>query len=160
VTATGNRALVHRYYEDIWNAGNVAAADEVLSSTFTFYPPDGPEGLRGRATYKAYVELHRSAFPDLRITVTDVLADGDRIAVQWTAQGTHHGAYGTVEQTGAGVIVRGMDLVHIAGGRIVTLHSFFDLLAVVRQLRAHPVWRSTSAPGMLGPRSPRRSRRE
>jgi predicted ester cyclase len=106
------------------------------------------------------VELHRSTFPDLRITVTDVLAEGDRVAVQWTAQGTHHGPYGSVPPTGAGIIVRGMDLVHIAGGRIVTLHSFFDLLAVVRQLRAHPVWRSTSAPGMLGPRSPRQSRRE
>jgi steroid delta-isomerase-like uncharacterized protein len=160
MAATGNRALVDRYYEDIWNAGNVAAADEVLSSTFTFYPPDAPEGLRGRTTYKAYVELHRSTFPDLRITVMDVLAEGDRVAVQWTAQGTHHGAYGNMVPTGAGVIVRGMDLVHIAGGRIVALHSFFDLLTVVRQLRAHAVRRSTSAPDMLGPRSPRRSRPE
>ena len=158
MTSTGNRALVDRYYEDLWNAGNVAAADEILSSTFTFYPPDAPEGLRGRATYKAYVELHRSTFPDLRITVMDVLAEGDRIAVQWAMQGTHHGAFGSVMPTGAGVIVRGMDLVHIAGGRIAALHSFFDLLTVVHQLRAHPVWGSTSAPGMLGPRSPRRSR--
>jgi predicted SnoaL-like aldol condensation-catalyzing enzyme len=85
MTATGNKALVERYYEDIWNAGNVAAADEILSSTFTFYPPDAPEGLRGRATYKAYVELHRRAFPDLRLTVIDVLAEGDRVAVQWAA---------------------------------------------------------------------------
>jgi steroid delta-isomerase-like uncharacterized protein len=151
MTATGNRALVHRYYEDLWNTGNLAAADEILSSTFTFYPPDAPEGLRGRATYKAYVQLHRGTLPDLRITVTDVLAEGDRVAVQWTAQGTHHGAYGSVAPTGAEVIVRGMDLVHIAGGRIVALHSFFDLLTVVRQLRAHSVWRSTSAPGMRGP---------
>jgi steroid delta-isomerase-like uncharacterized protein len=158
MTATGNRALVDRYYEDIWNAGNVAAADEILSSTFTFYPPDAPEGLRGRATYTAYVELHRRAFPDLRITVMDVLAEGDRVAVQWATQGTHHGAFGSVMPTGAEVIVRGMDLVHIAGGRIAALHSFFDLLTVVHQLRAHPAWGSTSAPGMLGPRSPRRSR--
>ena len=160
MTASGNRALVDRYYEDIWNAGNVAAADEILSSTFTFYPPDAPEGLRGRATYKAYVELHRRAFPDLRITVMDVLAEGDRVAVQWAMQGTHHGAFGRVMPTGAEVIVRGMDLVHIADGRIVALHSYFDLLTVVHQLRAHPVRGSPSAPGMLGPRSPRRSRRE
>jgi steroid delta-isomerase-like uncharacterized protein len=160
MTATGNRALVDRYYEDIWNAGNVAAANEILSSTFTFYPPDAPEGLRGRATYQAYVELHRRAFPDLRITVMDVLAEGDRVAVQWAMQGTHHGAFGSVMPTGAEVMVRGMDLVHIAGGRIVTLHSFFDLLTVVHQLRAHPGRGSTSGPGMLGPRSPRRSRPE
>ena len=160
MTAIGNRALVDRYYEDIWNAGNVAAADEVLSSTFTFYPPDAPEGLRGRATYKSYVELHRGTLPDLRITVTDVLAEGDRLAVRWTAQGTHQGAYGSVAPTGAEVIVRGMDLVDIAGARIVALHSFFDLLTVVRQVRAHLVRRSTSAPDMLGPRSPRRSRPE
>ena len=106
------------------------------------------------------MELHRSTFPDLRITLTDVLAEGDRVAVQWTAQGTHHGAYGSVVPTGAGVIVRGMDLVHIAGGRIMALHSFFDLLTVVRQLRAHLLRRSTSAPGMPGPTSPRRSRPE
>jgi steroid delta-isomerase-like uncharacterized protein len=158
MTATGNRALVARYYEDIWNAGNVAAADEILSSTFTLYPPDAPEGLRGRATYKAYVELHCRAFPDLRITVKDVLAEGDKVAVQWTMQGTHHGAFGSVMPTGAEVIVRGMDLVHIAGGRIVALHSYFDLLTVVQQLRAHPVRGSTSAPGVPVPRSPRRSR--
>ena len=136
MTATGNRALVQRYYEDLWNTGNFAAADDILSSTFTFYPPDAPEGLRGRATHKAYVELHRSAFPDLHITLTDVLGEGDRVAVQWTARGTHHGAYGRVESTGAGVIVRGMDLVHIAHGRIVALHSYFDFLTVGRQLRA------------------------
>jgi steroid delta-isomerase-like uncharacterized protein len=158
MTAPGNRALVDRYYEDIWNAGNVAAADEILSSTFTFYPPDAPEGLQGRATYTAYVELHRRAFPDLRITVMDVLAEGNRVAVQWAMQGTHHGPFGSVMPTGAEVIVRGMDLVHIAGGRIVALHSFFDFLTVVHQLRAHQVWGSTSAPGMLGPWSPRRSR--
>ena len=82
MTATGNRALVQRYYEDLWNSGNVAVADEILSSTFTFYPPDAPEGLRGRATHTAYVELHRSAFPDLHVTLTDVLGEGDRVAVQ------------------------------------------------------------------------------
>jgi steroid delta-isomerase-like uncharacterized protein len=136
MTATANRALVQRYYEDLWNSGNVSAADEILSSRFTFYPPDAPEGLRGRATHTAYVELHRSAFPDLHITLTDVLAEGDRVAVQWTARGTHHGAYGSVAPTGAAIFVRGMDLVHIAHGRIVALHSFFDLLAVGRQLRA------------------------
>src|SRR5918911_3137608 len=110
MTAPGNKALVHRYYEEIWNAGNVAAADEILSSTFTFYPPDAPEGLQGRATYKAYVELHRRAFPDLRITVMDVLAEGNRVAVQWTTQGTHHCAFGREMPTEADVIVRGMDL--------------------------------------------------
>ena len=160
MTATGNRALVERYYEDIWNAGNAAAADEILSPTFTFYPPDAPEGLRGRATYKAYVELHRRAFPDLRLTVMDVLAEGDRVAVQWAMQGAHHGAFGSVMPTGAEVIVRGMDLVHIAGGRIVALYSYFDLLTVVHQLRAYPVRGSTSTAGMLRPRSPRRSRPE
>src|SRR5918912_1181008 len=157
MTAPGNKALVEWYYEDIWNAENVAAADEILSSTFTFYPPDSPEGLRGRATYKAYVELHRRAFPNLRITVIDVLAEGDRVAVQWAMQGTHHGAFGRVMPTGAEIIVRGVDLVHIADGRIVALHSYFDLLTVIHQRRAHPVRGSPSAPGMLGPRSPRRS---
>ena len=141
-----NTALILRYYEDIWNHGTTALTDEILCPAFCYYPPDAPEGMQSSATHKAYVELYRGILPDLHVMVMAVLADGDKVAVQWTAHGTLQSDCRGRAPAGARVVVRGMDLFHVADDRIAALHSFFDLLTVRRQVRPRPscmAWHGT-----------------
>jgi steroid delta-isomerase-like uncharacterized protein len=131
-----NVALVGRYYAELWNGDPAAAVDEVLAPTFLYYPPDAAEGLQGRATHTEYVAWWRRAFPDQRITVLALLAEGEQGATRWILQGTQHGAYAGVPPTGQRIALYGAHFFRIAEGQIQELHSFYDLLGLRRQLRA------------------------
>src|SRR5437867_2782320 len=162
--ADDNVALVHRYYDEIWNTGTSAVIDELLAPSFVFYPPDAPEGLQGRATHRDYVAWHRRAFPDQQLIVIDTLADGEKVATHWIARGTHHGAYAGVPPGGQQITVRGMDLFRVVEGRIQEVHSFYDLLTVRRQLRAPAGGLAVRAPDETAtatvPGPPLRARRD
>ena len=83
-----NKALVQRFYEEVWGKGNVAVADEVFSSTYVRHdlrPTDATPGAEGQ---KQIARAFRAAFPDLRFDVEIVVADGSYVAARWTAAGT------------------------------------------------------------------------
>src|SRR5262245_48308114 len=89
-TATTNIAAVRRTFEELFMRGNLALADELVTADFVNHDappgtPSGPEGLR------RVVVMLRAAFPDLRYTIDDAIAAGDRVAVRVTLHGTHLG---------------------------------------------------------------------
>src|SRR5207237_10714019 len=100
--------------------------------------PAGPSGLRQGMT------LFLAAFPDLRITTDDQLADGDKVASRFTTRGTHLGDLFGIPPTGKPVAYPTLDLVRIAGGKIVERWGLDDQLGVMQQLGVLP------APGQAG----------
>ena len=127
-----NEAVVRRFFEELWNAGDLDAADSLLSPAHVHHIGerrlDGPEGV------KAAVTRFRGAFPDLHFTIEDVVSDGDRVVVRWIATGTHDGPFYDVPATGRPTRWSGMDLVRLEGGRIVELWSNADSMTLVEQL--------------------------
>ena len=80
-----NKARLRRVFEEGWNQGNLAVFDEVLAPDFLYHDPDAPT-IRTREDYKHYVtEIHR-VFPDLHVTIEDVIAEGGQVMVRWTLQ--------------------------------------------------------------------------
>lgn len=99
--------LARRMQEDVWNAGNLDAIDELLAEDFVQHSPWEASELRGRGEFRQQVREFRAAFPDLEGTVDEVIADGDRVANRFTMRATHEGEFMGVEPTGKTVELRG-----------------------------------------------------
>jgi len=136
----GNRAVIDLVSELMaaWNAHDVDHA-------VTFYAPDyqgvdvaeagpqrGPDGIR--ATLTRYLR----AFPDLRFTQEAALAQGNRIALFWSAQGTHRGPLMNIPPTGHRVQVRGVSLLTLADGKVKQALYIWDVAGLLRGIGLLP----------------------
>jgi serine phosphatase RsbU (regulator of sigma subunit)/predicted ester cyclase len=121
-----HKALVRRYFEEVWGKGNVAAVDEFMAPDYVEHT--GPPGSRpGRDTLKQYVAMYHNAFPDWRSTLHDILAQGDRVAYRWSTSGTHLGEWAGIPPTGLHMTLRGITIHRIAGGRSVESWASVDI---------------------------------
>ena len=130
-----NKAIVRRALEDVYNAANFAAVDELYAPGFVNHTPPslGPE-VRGSATVRLFAASWRAAFPDLHFTVEDEWAEGDTVVTRWTARGTHRGTLRGIPPTGKRVVVMALAVSRIAGGKIAEEWLAFDTLGLLQQL--------------------------
>jgi len=134
-----NKTLVRRYWDEAWNKGNLAVMDELVASDFDGHPlpsdanfGPGPEGQ------KRLVGLYRGAFPDMRMTIDDMIADGDRVVLRWTARGTNTGEMMGMPATGKPATVTGIIVNRLAAGKIAEGWGNFDALGMLQQLGVIP----------------------
>jgi steroid delta-isomerase-like uncharacterized protein len=132
-----NKTIAQRFNEDVWGRGDEAALEELLDSDFVDHdalpgqPPD-------REGHKQILAVFRGAFPDLNVTTEDMVAEGDKVVTRWTARGTHQGDLMGLAPTGREVRIKGIDVLRIAGGRIVERWAEYNDLEVMQQLGAVP----------------------
>jgi steroid delta-isomerase-like uncharacterized protein len=130
-----NKAIVRRALEDVFNAANLAAVDELYAPDFVNHTPPslGPE-VRGSATARLFATSWRAAFPDLHFTVEDEWAEGDTVVTRWTARGTHRGTLRGIPPTGKRVEVMALEVSRIAGGKNAEQWLAWDTLGLLQQL--------------------------
>lgn len=134
MAVNANEEIVCRYFEEIMNQGELAAADEILTSNFVVKMP----GLRlqGISDFKKFVTDLRTSFPDLHFTLERRIVDGDKVAVRWNSLGTHKGYLYDIPPTGKQVLDQGISIFHIANGRIEGTWLCEDTLNEMRQIGA------------------------
>ena len=127
-----NKALVRRWFEEVWCKGRVAAIDEMLASHGVVHglgaDAHGPEG------FKPFHAAYHRAFPDVTIQVDDIVAEGDIVAARWSGSGTHQGEGLGFAATGRPVRFSGMVFVRVANGQLVEGWNIFDQLGMLQQL--------------------------
>ena len=131
-----DKAVVRRFYE-VFRAGDMSILEEVLSSNFVDHNPfaglpPGPEGLR------QVIGTLRAAFPDSGISVEDMLAEGDKVAVRAEMTGTHRGEFMGIPATGNKIAVTGISIYKVAGGKITDHWEQMDAMGMMQQLGAMP----------------------
>ena len=132
-----NKELARRYVEDVWGKGNVVAEEELLATDFVDHmPPLGTPPTR-EGHHQSLV-MFRTAFPDLQITLEDLIAEGDKVVDRWTVRGTQTGDLFGVSRTGKQIEISGMDILRIEGGRIQEIWHIEDVLGMMRQLGVLP----------------------
>jgi steroid delta-isomerase-like uncharacterized protein len=137
--AEENEALVRRYFEEIWDKGNLDLIDELFTTNFVRHGPTATEGeVRGLEAFKGVVSMYRTAFPDLRVPIEDLVAEGDRVVTRWTARGTHQGELMGITPTGNQASVTGIIVDRISGGRIEKEWVEYDTLHLMQQIGAVP----------------------
>jgi steroid delta-isomerase-like uncharacterized protein len=133
-----NKAISRRVVEEVFNKGRLAAADELVAPDFIGHDPALPQPLRGPDGLRAQAEGYRSAFPDMRITIEDEIAEGDRVVTRWMARGTHEAELFGIPATGKQATVTGITIDRIVGGRIVETWNNWDTFGLLQQLGAIP----------------------
>jgi steroid delta-isomerase-like uncharacterized protein len=130
-----------RLLEESFNQGNFALIDQLVAPDAVNHDPATPagmRGLRGAELLKRTVTMYRTAFPDVRITVDDVIAADDKVVLRWHSDGTHRGELAGLAPTGARGSVTGISIDRWKGGKIVEAWVEWDNLGLARQLGAAP----------------------
>jgi steroid delta-isomerase-like uncharacterized protein len=130
-----NKQIAQRFCNATWGQGNVAAVDQFASPDFTANYPILPAPL-DRDGFKAWVSDVHTALPDLKFTMTDVIGEGDKVVIAWTAQGTNTGpiSFLNLEPTGRSVRFSGIIIYRLVNGRIVEERGEEDALGLFKQL--------------------------
>ena len=140
MSAEENKAVVRRLMEESLGGGKPELVDDLLDSDFVRYDPYIEAGeVRGTQTVKENIVWFRNAFPDLRCTVEEQVAEGDRVVSRWTLRGTHRGDFFGVAPTGNRVEFTGIQIDRFdESDKIVEERAEFDLLGAMRQTGALP----------------------
>ena len=131
-----NKALVQRWFDRVWNEGRAEAIDEMFAADGVAHGLG--QDLRGPSEFKVFHATFRGAFPDVRVEIDDMIAEGDKVAYRFTATGTHRGGDLGFAATGRPVRFLGMGSVRIANGRIVEGWNVLDQLGMLTQLGVVP----------------------
>ena len=126
--------IVRRLYDEVINGGDLDAADELLAPDYV----EHPEEACGPAVFKERMRAFRQAFPDLHVTIDELLVDGDRISSRTTIRGTHTGDLMGIPATGRSVRVLAVDLAHIRDGRAAERWGGLDMFSLLSQLGVLP----------------------
>ena len=131
------KVTMQRFYEEVWNQGNLAAIDELLTPDFVDHglPPGVPPNREG---FKQFAAMYRQAFPDARLTVEDLIIEGDKAVARWSATGTHQGALMGIPATGRKINISGIDVGRFVGGKWAEHWGNFDALGMMQQIGVVP----------------------
>jgi predicted ester cyclase len=151
MTASSNKDVVRRYIEEFKSGGDEAVSEELRSPSFVNHSappgtPAGPEG--GLLAFRAL----RAAFPDLSVTVEDMLSEGDKVVTRQTFGGTHRGEWLGVPATGRSVTWSVIDIVRLDDGRLVEHWAVADFYGLLPQLTAPGDGAGTGESGSRGNR--------
>jgi steroid delta-isomerase-like uncharacterized protein len=134
-----NKGLARRSWE-IVTKGDLDTLDDALQKVYAddivMHEPD--EDVRGIEGIKRFVSMIRSALPDLRVTLEDDIAEGNKVVSRWRAQGTHQGELMGIAPTGNQVAITGITIHRIEEGKIVEEWENWDALGMMQQIGAVP----------------------
>jgi predicted ester cyclase len=134
MSATENKTIIRRLVEELWNRGNLAIIDELFESQGVH--TIGDDHQRSLEEIKETVREYRSAFPDLQITIAQLLAEGDEVMVRFTVDGTHQGTFTGIAPSEVGVPVGVLHGRSLTGSRPDGHRVTFQIIATYRLLNA------------------------
>src|SRR5215207_538724 len=138
-----NRALVRHFFEEVWNKGSVAVADDVFADKYTIHAV-GMNVETNAEGVKHAVGSFKTTFPDFRFDLADLIAEGDQVAVRWSAGGTQQGEFRLpdmpvgIPATGKQIKWTGVTIYRIADGKRVEAWDEPDRMGMMQQLGVIP----------------------
>ena len=131
-----NKAIIRRSFEEV-DKGNWVTVNEMTAHDYVYHQPGRPKPLTGEE-FEQFMRSVRAAFPDGRLTIEDMIAEGDKVVTRYTLRGTHKGDFMGIPATGKKVVVTGIVISRIAKGKIAEDWEEFDALGFMQQLGAVP----------------------
>ena len=131
MSSEANKALLRRYFDQVVNRVDRAAAEELVASDLVFTSPYTPEPTRDRESFLGMLAAVHTALPDFHLVDHAVVAEGDLVASRWTVYGTHAGPLGPFPPTGKKLAISGLSIYRIADGKIVAGWVQDDTMALL-----------------------------
>ena len=133
-TAAAAKALVRQFYKEVYVDWNMALVDAVVAPGFVSH--DWPEGSRGPRAFRDYYSAIRTAVPDARYVVDDLIAEGDRVVVRWRMLGTHKGVFRRIAATGRPISLKGIAIYRVEDGKLMERWVVSDLYGMLDEIGA------------------------
>jgi predicted ester cyclase len=131
--AIDNKQTARRLIEELWSKGKVELLEELVDPNY-----EGRDPLLGvfkRDGLKENVKAYRSAFPDLKMDVLALIAEGNFVTTRWVARGTHLGPLLGMKGTGRSASITGINVGEFRNGKLINDVGEFDALGLMRQLQ-------------------------
>ncbi len=136
-----NKEIVRRVLDEFWHKGDERVLDELFATDYINHDLSNPE-MRGLEAFKQWARGARAMWsagiPDWRVTIEDLVVEGDRVAKRWVLRGTNTGELFGAPPTGKPVEMRAMTLYRITDGKVREIYWNFDLYGLLQQVGALP----------------------
>lgn len=130
-----NKALVHRWFEEVWNKKRESAIREILDPDVIVHGlGEAGETMRGPESFVGLWKKFVATFPDIRVTVERVVAEGEYVVALCSVRGNHTGKGLGVEPTNKEILFTGMVMLRVKNGRFAEGWNSFDFLSLYQQV--------------------------
>ncbi len=126
MSAEDNKALARRAFEETVNEKNLAVFDELHVPDYVCHCAS--RTIQGREPFKQFISMFLTAFPDVHLTIEDMIGEGDRVVIRYTYRGTHKGDLMGIPPAGKQVAVTGIEIMRVANGKILEEWINSDLM--------------------------------
>lgn len=126
-----------RQWVAAWNAHDADSVSRLATTDFVRHDPNNPE-VRGPEGERQLVSMYTRAFPNLELTIEDIVAAGDRVTIRFVARGTHQGELLGVPATGKRLSVVGIEMYRLVGDHVAEQWVIIDMLGILQQLGMVP----------------------
>jgi steroid delta-isomerase-like uncharacterized protein len=133
-----NKSIVRRWVEEGWNKGNPAVIDQLYAPDYIQHEPP-PETVNSSDALKQYASMLLTAFPDLHLTIEDLIAEGDKVVWRLNSKGTHKGPFMGIPATGKIGSITGIVIFRLENSRIMEGWVNIDTLGLLQQLGVIPM---------------------
>lgn len=131
-----NKKIARQLLTETFAEGRLETVDELVSTGYVGYDAAMPEPILGTEGLKNAARGYREAFPDLKMTIEDEIAENDRVSTRWVARGSHGGEFFGIQPTGRQVTVTGVTISRIRDDKVVEAWTSWDTLGLLQQLGA------------------------
>lgn len=131
-----NKALARRWFEEVWNKGRADAIGEMAADNLVAHGLEDTSGdeVTNVGEFRVFHAAFRSAFPNIYVTVEDVIAEGDKVAARCHVRAVHDGDLSEIKATKNPIDFSGIAILRIENGRIAEAWNNFDFLKMNKQL--------------------------
>jgi len=137
-TLEENKALIRRWFEEVWNKGRADAIAEMMAENAVAHglSEDAAKPLRGPSGFRPFHAQFREAFPNIEVVIEDTIAEGDKVVARCSVRGKHAGDSLGFKATGVQAEFDGITIVRIKDGKFVEAWNNFDFMKMYKQLGA------------------------
>ena len=132
--AQENSALIRRWFDEVWNHGRIDAIDEMASPDVIGHGQAQHDTDVGLEEFRRFAKDLLRAFPDMQVTIDQIIEQGDKVVARWTATMTHKGDFLGFAPTGRKATVTGTSIQRMSGGKIVEGWDNWDQLGLMQKL--------------------------
>ncbi len=136
--AQENSALIRRWFDEVWNHGRMEAIDEMASPDVIGHGQAQHDTDVGLEAFRVFAKDLLTAFPDMKVTIDQIIEQGDKVVARWTATMTHKGNFLGFAPSGKKATITGTSIQRMSGGRIVEGWDNWDQLGLLVQIGAVP----------------------
>lgn len=135
-TEENNKAIVRRFYEEVFNQGREDVIDEIISPDYIDYGHEPP----GKGTEGAKQDYRgaTSVFSNTHYTIDELIATGDQVVARWTGTYIHSGDFAGIKATGKSVSLTGISIYRVANGQIQETRNAVNWMGLLQQLGVIP----------------------